>query len=490
MRHVAENVSVSLFPIMPPAREIGNRCCSGIDHGDHNNSEALQEKLSAAWVALHEPHTHESAPPILPVPPDRKSLNHMTACQKAGQCLCSEGRRATREFRAALASAVKKLCSKGSPGRKLYDSGRLVLRLAAAAADGCAPRVKWFFIGFGNLLESVFTVKPLQPAGQDPRLRGLPQVPDDPLLLSAAGAPSDLVVVADLMLPAASCTLELCGLVVDSDIMFPHFVPLASVRRGEPGVSFWPPQVGRRGGGGNRLLRIHARNLPAGGRGRGRGGGTGQPAICDVRDDDVGDVTAGDGCVLDVLQDEVYSEAGDVAPWAFDDSSESESSDSESEEGGRRAPPPPPAATPPPPPAAAAPRPRAPGVAHRDYSVDWPKMLHSTNSEGQHSYLRVSQAHGARFMDMRALCSYHQPRCQFSSTCGQGRRPVGRLWAWLNAAEDFSSKLAHRRYVPPYPERVLARDEFEMLPGNEDWLVSETGGVGLPEPVETWTTYS
>lgn len=191
--HVAESVSVSLFPFMPPAREIGSRCLSGIENGgnikygsESDRDEGLQDKLSAAWEALHAPHSHETSPPILPLPQGQVSLNPTTACQKAGQCLCSEGKRETREFRAVLASTIKKLCIKKSPGRKLYDSGRLVLRLSSAAVDGCVLRVMWFFIGFGNLLDSVFTVKPLQLAGQDHRFTGV--VPDDLLLLSAAGA--------------------------------------------------------------------------------------------------------------------------------------------------------------------------------------------------------------------------------------------------------------------------------------------------------------
>ena len=90
-------------------------------------------------------------------------------------------------------------------------------------------------------------------------------------------------------------------------------------------------------------------------------------------------------------------------------------------------------------------------------------------------------------MDMRAICS-HRNNCQFSSTCGLGRRPVGRVWDWLDAAErpEFSTKELHRGYVPEYETRVTARDEFEMLPGCDNWLEAESGGVGLPEPRETW----
>ena len=489
-----EKVSVSLFPIMPPAREIGSKCLSKVEQGGglKHDSEGLsvQEKLSAAWEAYHDPHAHETSPPILPLPAGQVSLNHTTVCQKAGQCLCSEGKRATREFRAALASAIKKLCINNSPGRMLYDSGRLVLRLSSFAADGCVLRVHWFFIGFGNLLDSVFCVKPLQLAGADGLRMGLPEVPDDLLLLYAAGTPCDLAVVADRMLPAASCTLELCALVVDSDIMFPNLYPVVAVRRGDAGAPFWPPQQVRRSG--NRLLPIHARNLPAAGRGRGGRNRQAVPAIRDAPDcdDDDDDVTAGDGCVLDVLQDAEYAEAGDlVAPWSFDDS-ESDVSDTESPQPPLPRPPPPPAAPPPPPAAPPHDVVRARRVAHRDYTVSWPKMVHSVNDERQFSYLRVSRGHGARFMDMRALCSHHQPRCQFSSTVG-GRRPVGHLWSWLNAAEDYTSKQGHQdaRFAPEvasYDARVAARAQFEMLPGCDDWLEAEHGGVGLPEPRDTW----
>ena len=228
-----------------------------------------------------------------------------------------------REFRAALVFMVGKFCVKSSPGRKLYDSGRLVLRLSAFAADGSDLRTKSYFLGFGNLVDSVFTVKVLQPASDDPRLV-LPHTPDDLELLSAAGVPSDLVVVADQMLPADSCTLELCGLVVDSDVIFPNFVPLVAVRQGEIKESFWPPQRAGGRGGGPTLLPIHARAArPLGPRGPRQATSNRLLVIRDI-DDDAADVTAGDRCVLDVLQAEEYAEAWDlVAPWAFDDSSES-----------------------------------------------------------------------------------------------------------------------------------------------------------------------
>ena len=61
---------------------------------------------------------------------------------------------------------------------------------------------------------------------------------------------------------------------------------------------------------------------------------------------------------------------------------------------------------------------------------------------------------------------------------------MGRLWAWLDAASSFTSKLDHQQHVPELLARQRARRHFEALPGAGMFLVEE--GPGQGEPEQTW----
>ena len=81
---------------------------------------------------------------------------------------------------------------------------------------------------------------------------------------------------------------------------------------------------------------------------------------------------------------------------------------------------------------------------------------------------------------MRAVCGAHEV-CTLSRTCrasdvaskaAQGR-PIGYLWALLNASNQCGSREEHRAFVPSFDLRWAARTEFALMPGSEDWFGAE-----------------
>ena len=147
MVHSAPNITVNVYPVMPPAREIGKRCLAQLQHGGDKKEAPGLHRLLDAWVDMHHPIRHEESPPIAPLPPDLPVFNGCGPCQRAGTCTCSEAKRDAAECQRLLWLTLKKLCVKKSPGRAAYDAGKLVARVSSDNPD---DRVLWFFIGFGN----------------------------------------------------------------------------------------------------------------------------------------------------------------------------------------------------------------------------------------------------------------------------------------------------------------------------------------------------
>ena len=84
---------------------------------------------------------------------------------------------------------------------------------------------------------------------------------------------------------------------------------------------------------------------------------------------------------------------------------------------------------------------------------------------------------------MRAECPQHE-NCTLSRTCRGGMRagagrPIGHLWAWLEAAHVCVDKDQHKRCKPSYEERRTARVAFQALPGVQAWVDAEYGGEGI-----------
>lgn len=117
----------------------------------------------------------------------------------------------------------------------------------------------------------------------------------------------------------------------------------------------------------------------------------------------------------------------------------------------------------------------APDGPRRDRRAPFPKIIHSVAGSKQ-SYLRLSQTVGNAWSDMRAVCGRHAV-CSVSRSC-RIHRPVGYLWAWLDAADACVSKEEHVAFVPDFATRRSARDVFSAIPGTEDWLQAEAQGEG------------
>ena len=188
------------------------------------------------------------------------------------------------------------------------------------------------------------------------------------------------------------------------------------------------------------------------------------------------DPSPGDAGVLEgAVQDALLAEG-----WTIEsaDEGEEEEGDLDGEDPGPHAGPAPAAGPPLPPPAAdplAGPAAVMAYGAHRDRRAAFPKMMHSL-WQGRESYLRLSETFGCTWKDMRGVCKRHDT-CTLSVSCRK-KRPIGKIWAWLNYSLDPScrTKEDHKGYMPSYEERCAARNEFLHLEGNEDWLEAEYGG--------------
>ena len=89
------------------------------------------------------------------------------------------------------------------------------------------------------------------------------------------------------------------------------------------------------------------------------------------------------------------------------------------------------------------------------------------------SRIRLSQAIGKDWHDMRAVCGWHDG-CTANRICRKAR-PVGMLWAWLAKSSEFLTKEVHKGYSPSFEERVAARLDFSARGGSdcEQWLDAE-----------------
>ena len=112
----------------------------------------------------------------------------------------------------------------------------------------------------------------------------------------------------------------------------------------------------------------------------------------------------------------------------------------------------------------------------------FPKIIHSVNSRNQQSYIKISTTVGKNFQDMRAVCRWHET-CTLTRNC-RDHRPIGHLWAWLNAGPQALTKEEHRSWPISFQDRTLAREEFRDIAGTEEFFAAERSGEG--EPLISW----
>jgi len=142
----------------------------------------------------------------------------------------------------------------------------------------------------------------------------------------------------------------------------------------------------------------------------------------------------------------------------------------------RQGPPPP---APPPDPAPAhgpidpAPGPRRPVVDKRPRESKYPRLLHPRPYPGRFSEVRLVDNDALATYDMRAFCFHpdHGGTCSWNQ---QSRTaPLARLWAWLEAADRYPTKAAHKGHVPSAAEEAVARGVVEAMPEARPWLDAE-----------------
>ena len=119
---------------------------------------------------------------------------------------------------------------------------------------------------------------------------------------------------------------------------------------------------------------------------------------------------------------------------------------------------------------------------HVDRSGPYPQVLHSTYGRRKH-YLNLSQCKGKTVKDMRAVCGVHKG-CTRSHRCNPGVCPLGVLWAWLDAADNFGDEdgLLHQQHEPQYAERAIARRAFFDIGDSVEMWISADGGGRDGEP--------
>ena len=134
-------------------------------------------------------------------------------------------------------------------------------------------------------------------------------------------------------------------------------------------------------------------------------------------------------------------------------------------------------------PEAPAPEPPA-GLPRRPRRPQFPRLQHSIHPEsGKTSFIRLSQTAGREWKEMRAYCATHED-CYISRSC-RVARPLGVLWAWLDAHSrpDCGSARLHKDFVPDYDDRCRARTIAEGHPDAAEWVQAEAGEPGDPEPL-------
>ena len=123
-------------------------------------------------------------------------------------------------------------------------------------------------------------------------------------------------------------------------------------------------------------------------------------------------------------------------------------------------------------------------VARRDYRSSWPKFFHSITPYGSKNYLRLSQTAGMEHSDLKAVCAEHAGSvCGLSRSC-RNNRPIGYLWWWLGQGRGLTKEQHSElgRAGPTFAQRHAARQAFERLDGNDEFLAADAGGADQGEP--------
>ena len=127
--------------------------------------------------------------------------------------------------------------------------------------------------------------------------------------------------------------------------------------------------------------------------------------------------------------------------------------------------------------------PQRSGRPRVDRCGPYPQVIHCMYGRRKH-FLNLSQCAGKTVKDMRASFGVHKG-CARSRRCNPGVCPIGQLWAWLDAADNFGDEdgLLHQQYEPQHAERAIARCSFFGLGDSvQMWIDADGGGIdGEPQ---------
>ena len=112
------------------------------------------------------------------------------------------------------------------------------------------------------------------------------------------------------------------------------------------------------------------------------------------------------------------------------------------------------------------------------------KMHHSRPQ--RESYLMLRRHEGQSWFELRAVCGKHR-LCSYTKSC-RLKRPIGLLWAWLDAADRCEDKTAHDALksgaVLDVETRISARLRFGTFDGSAAWFDAEAPGEGEPDMID------
>ena len=471
---------MTISAAMPPAREIGKRVLAAVrTHGGKATRGKPGELLQDAWARQHCIITE--GPGDLPKLRDgQRSLSKRSLCARLGRCVCKCTE--TLLARKELCRVIKLFVKKKTPGRAVYDRNGVVLRIASTTGSRARHVLEFFYLGFGNLLDAMYTVQPLElsTAHGDPAFC---LASESGLVFYARGSRTDLfdVVQAYGSLSHRTFTVEVLQVKFDADEVMPVFLPCLVAGSMSPILThqFWPlPKKTTTTAASPHHLALtweqpdQQQQVAA------------QEALDDTADGDAG--------VLDVMDGAGLGEA-QLHMWHLPSSDEEPVEPPQPARPARmrvRARTSGAAAVAP---AQAEARPVAspaearvvsnPAVGRVVRVGRWPRVIHS-HPLGRTSFVRISQNVGEEHFNYRAHCG-----CCGATLDRSGRawRPLGRLWAWLSPEGGAcdGDRQRHRQYIPSWEVRIQARASFEDLAGAEEFLQHEAGGLGLGEPEAT-----
>ena len=101
----------------------------------------------------------------------------------------------------------------------------------------------------------------------------------------------------------------------------------------------------------------------------------------------------------------------------------------------------------------------------------YPRLQHPMGGPDDH-FIRLVENDVLNMMDMRAVCCMHA-NCTLNRQ--SKKRPLAMLWAWLDSADQFTTKEAHKLKgnMPSHERRAAARQGLREMPEARPWFDAE-----------------